>query len=549
MRFFSISSPSIGSAVSSIIKKPPKFTNLDPQLNSLSPISYLIQNEINKVLIDPPRIPAVIGQTKYQTMNQVQYAAQDVVCHYHRPSYDVLREGLDTYQEAKDKWNKISLTDRLDIFLDAADKLEYEYYEKMIAYTIVGQNKTPYEAEIDSICELVDFLRFNVSYVYELHQKQPLSPICESFRGQNYMITNSSQYLPLTGFVASMTPFNFTAIGGNLALTPLMLGNAVFWKPSDNAILSNYLIYQILEESGLPPGILNFVPYDGAEFLDVVSQREDLGGLIFTGSSQVFDNIYREVSSQIDRYRSYPRLIGETGGKNYHFVHPSMAGSVEYVAGKTFESAFGYSGQKCSACSRIYLPESMLDEFIENLQRNINSYLDTHQDNYGLIHRASWDKSSELIKRIKQLDSLDTEIVLGGKLDEKNFFMEPTAIVCSDPESFLFRDEFFAPLLAIYPYQEDKVEETVELCRDATNYALTGAVFSLDNEFLENFEEKMKHTCGNYYINDKSTGSVVGQQPFGGSGKSGTNDKAGDINFIYRLSNQRNVKKCLYEEI
>lgn len=531
------------------LRKLPKFTNLAPQLNSLSPISYSIQNEIDKVLMDPPQVPAVVGNIKYQNMNQVQYAAQNVVCHYHRPTYDVLREGLDTYQEAKEKWNKVSLTDRLDIFLDAADKLEYEYYEKMMAYTIVGQNKTPYEAEIDSICELVDFLRFNVSYVYELHQKQPISPACESFQGQNYMISNYSQYLPLNGFVASMTPFNFTAIGGNLALTPLMLGNAVFWKPSDSAILSNYLIYQILEESGLPPGILNFVPYDGAEFLDVVTQREDLGGLIFTGSSQVFDNIYGKVSSQISKYKSYPRLIGETGGKNYHFVHPSMAGSVEYIAGKTFESAFGYSGQKCSACSRIYLPESMLDDFLNYLQQNIESYLSVHQNNYGIIHRASWDKSSDLVRKIKQLDSNNTEIVLGGKLEEKNLYMEPTVVVCSDPQSFLFRDEFFAPLLTIYPYQEDKVDQTVELCRDATDYALTGAVFSLDGDFLEEFEEQMKHTCGNYYINDKSTGSVVGQQPFGGSGKSGTNDKAGDINFIYRLANQRNVKKCFYDEI
>ena len=530
-------------------KNIPRFTNLKPQLNSLSPISVGIQNEIDKVLIDPPRIPAVIGSTKFRHMNKIQYAGQNVVCHYHQPSQDAVREGLDSYQKDKENWNSLSLTDRLDIFLDAADKLEYEYYDKMMAYTIVGQNKTPFEAEIDSICELADFLRFNVSYVYQLHQKQPITSIGESFQGQNYMITNTSEYLPLNGFIASITPFNFTAIGGNLALTPLMLGNTVFWKPSDNSILSNYLIYQILEECGLPHGILNFIPYDGSEFLDIVSQRPDLGGLLFTGSSQVFDNIYQKISSQVSQYQNYPRIIGETGGKNYHFIHPSMESEIYYVATKTFESAFGYSGQKCSACSRVYLPESMLEPFLNYLQENIKTYLSVHQNNYGLIHRNSWEKSSNLLKKIKQLETPTTEIVLGGDIQEENFYMEPTVVVSSEPDSFLFQEEFFAPLLTIYPYTEDKLEETVELCRDATPYALTGAVFSLDYDFLEMFENKMKYTCGNYYINDKSTGSVVGQQPFGGSGKSGTNDKAGDLNFIYRLTNQKNIKKCHFDFI
>ena len=447
------------------------------------------------------------------------------------------------------EWNKYKLQDRLDIFLDAADKLEFDYYDKMIAYTIAGQNKTPYEAEIDSISELADFLRFNVSYIYELHQKQPISSLEETFHNKSYTISNSSQYLPLNGFVASMTPFNFTAIGGNLALTPLMLGNAVFWKPSDHAILSNYLIYQILEECGLPTGILNFVPYDGQEFLDIVTERSDLGGIIFTGSSAVFDSIYQKVGQNISNYSSYPRIIGETGGKNYHFVHPSMKGEVEYVAGKTFESAFGYSGQKCSACSRIYLPESMLDEFLQEIGKCSSKYLSVHRNNYGLIHRQSWDKAKNTIEKIQKLDNSKTKIVIGGNFEEKGLFMEPTVVVSTDTESFVFQEEFFAPLLTVYPYPEQEVEETMAICRDATDYALTGAVFSLDSQFLQNFEEEMKHTCGNYYINDKSTGSVVGQQPFGGSGKSGTNDKAGDINFIYRLANQRNVKRCHFDAI
>ena len=530
-------------------KNIPRFTNLNPLLKPLSPISHKVQSEIDSVIMDPPIIPAVIGDIKYKTPNKLQYAGQNIVSQYHHANRDTLEKGLDSYQDAKVEWNKYKLQDRLDIFLDVADKLEFDYYDKMIAYTIAGQNKTPYEAEIDSISELVDFLRFNVSYIYELHQKQPISSLEETFRDQSYTISNSSQYLPLNGFVASMTPFNFTAIGGNLALTPLMLGNAVFWKPSDHAILSNYLIYQILEECGLPSGILNFVPYDGKEFLDIVTERSDLGGIIFTGSSAVFDSIYQKVGQNISNYSSYPRIIGETGGKNYHFVHPSMKWEVGYVAGKTFESAFGYSGQKCSACSRIYLPESMLDDFLREIEKCSSKFLSVHRNNYGLIHHQSWDKAKDTIEKIQNLDDSKTKIVIGGNFEEKGLFMEPTVVVSTDTESFVFRDEFFAPLLTVYPYPEQEVEETMAICRDATDYALTGAVFSLDSQFLQNFEEEMKHTCGNYYINDKSTGSVVGQQPFGGSGKSGTNDKAGDINFIYRLANQRNVKRCHFDEI
>lgn len=525
------------------------FKNLAPKLQQLSPISNSIQQEINAILSMPPKIPAKIGNIDFHTFTQSQYSGENLICHYHKPRKQTLLEALQNYQEPKDEWNRIKLQDRLDIFLDVADKLEYEYYNKMMAYTILGQNKTPYEAEIDSICELVDFLRFNVSYIYELHKKQPISPVKENFRGKSYTISNQSKYLPLPGFVASMTPFNFTAIGGNLAITPLMMGNSVFWKPSDYSILSNYLIYQILEECGLPSGVLNFVPYSGPEFLELMVKQPDLSAIIFTGSSNVFDSIYKKVGKNISNFRNYPKLIGETGGKNYHFIHPSMKKEVKYVAGKTFESAFGYSGQKCSACSRIYLPESMLDDFLVEINSNINRYLSVHRNNYGLIHRQSWNRAQEIVEKIQKVDDPKTKIVLGGIFQEEGLFMEPTVVVSYDKDSFLFRDEFFAPLLTVYPYPDTEVEQTMDICRDSTDYALTGAVFSLDTQFLQNFEEKMKHTCGNYYINDKSTGSVVGQQPFGGSGKSGTNDKAGDINFIYRLANQRNVKKCHFNDI
>ena len=517
--------------------------NLAPTLTFNSTISPIIQREIDLILNNPPCIPSIIGGEKYDTMNKTQLAGQKVVSHYNTCSEAQLVEGLNNFGEAKDKWNRYTLNDRLDIFLDVADQLEYNYYDRMMASTIIGQNKTPFEAEIDSICELVDFLRFNVDYVYQLQKKQPISNVLETYGKNTYQIKNSSEYLPLNGFMAAITPFNFTAIGGNLALTPLMLGNSVFWKPSDNAILSNYLIYQILEECGLPPGVLNFVPQEPELFLNTVVKNKDLGGILFTGSSNVFDSIYKNVGNNISHYRNYPRIIGETGGKNYHFVHPNYHNDIQYIVDKTFESAFSYSGQKCSACSRLYLPDFMLSEFLEKMEVRIQEFLMIHKDNYGLINKKSWLKTQETLDKVRQCEK--SNIIRGSCGNSENYMLEPTIITVSDPKNFLFSEELFAPILAIYSYSPDKLDETIELCRDSSEYALTGAIFSKDKLFTNYFKEQMKYNSGNFYINDKSTGSVVGQQPFGGSGKSGTNDKAGDINLIYRLTNQKNIKECL----
>lgn len=517
--------------------------NLAPTLTFNSTISPIIQREIDLILNNPPCIPSIIGGKKYDTMNKTQLAGQKVVSHYNTCSEAQLVEGLNNFGEAKDKWNRYTLTDRLDIFLDVADQLEYNYYDRMMASTIIGQNKTPFEAEIDSICELVDFLRFNVDYVYQLQKKQPISNVLETYGKNTYQIKNSSEYFPLNGFMAAITPFNFTAIGGNLALTPLMLGNSVFWKPSDNAILSNYLIYQILEECGLPQGVLNFVPQEPELFLNTVVKNKDLGGILFTGSSNVFDSIYKNVGNNISHYRNYPRIIGETGGKNYHFVHPNYHNDIQYIVDKTFESAFSYSGQKCSACSRLYLPDFMLSEFLEKMEVRIQEFLMIHKDNYGLINKKSWLKTQDTLDKVRQCEK--SNIIRGSYGNSENYMLEPTIITVSDPKNFLFSEELFAPILAIYSYSPDKLDETIELCRDSSEYALTGAIFSKDKLFTNYFKEQMKYNSGNFYINDKSTGSVVGQQPFGGSGKSGTNDKAGDINLIYRLTNQKNIKECL----
>ncbi len=518
--------------------------NLNPKTNLNSPISLPIRKEMESVIKNPPIISSMVLGDSFSVPNQTQKTGQTDICHYNYVDTETLREGLYNFQGAKDRWGQFSLHDRLDIFLEAANLLEHKYYDKMMAYTILGQNKTPFEAELDAICELVDFLRFNVNYVYQIQRKQPISNIRQDYGSQKMLVLNSSEYLPLNGFVASITPFNFTAIGGNLALTPLMLGNSVFWKPSDNAILSNYLIYQIMVEAGLPPDILNFVPQDPEVFGKLVMGNQNLGGLLFTGSSQVFDRIYENIGQNISKYYSYPRIIGETGGKNYHFVHPSFD-NIDYLVDKTFESAFGYSGQKCSACSRLYLPDFMWEEFQNKMEVRIQEYLKIHRDNYGLINEKSFQKIRGVLERIKQVSEM--EVIRGGELvaEDRQFFMEPTIVRSNSHHSFLFQEEFFAPLLGVYTYPSHDVKLAVKLCEGASRYALTGSIFTMDFQFLDFFTEEMKYTCGNYYINDKSTGSVVGQQPFGGSGKSGTNDKAGDINMIYRLCNQKNIKECV----
>ena len=522
------------------MNKTPK--NLLPKLSLYSRISNSIRYEMEQTIKNPKIVPSIInGEYNYNT-NMAQFSYKDKIADYRHTSSIEIQDGLETFEDAKENWNKINLKDRLQIFLDAADLLENKYYDKMIAYTILGQNKTPHEAEIDAICELVDFLRFNVSYVEQLHNKQPITDIYETYGNNSYQIKNTSKYLPLNGFIGAITPFNFTAIGGNLSLTPLMLGNCVFWKPSDSSILSNYLIYEIMVEAGLPEGILNFVPSEPLTFSNTITNHKKLGGLLFTGSSQVFDNLNSKVAKN-ENYDNYVTLVGETGGKNFHFVHPSFHNDVKYIVDKTFESAFSYSGQKCSACSRLYLPEEMLDEFISLMKEKINEYMSYHRNNYGLINEVSYHKMNRYLKEIGI--NKDNKLLLGGNIEHKNYFMEPTVLTSKNHDNIIFKQEFFAPLLAIYTYNSNEVKQCVNLCKEASKYALTGAIFSKDRDFVDYFSDELKYKCGNYYINDKSTGSVVGQQPFGGSGKSGTNDKAGDINFIYRLTNQQNVKECV----
>ena len=522
--------------------------NLEPKFRPNSKIPLNIQNEIHKykVLNKIETIPSVInGKVYYQGEFKETPSPFDnnyFSAKFHYTSRNLIKDASYKYKSAKKHWNEMELDKRLEIFLNAADKIENKYYNKLIAATILGQNKTPYEAEIDAICELADFLRFNVFYTTQIHQKQPISP-------EGYM--NISEYLPLNGYVAAITPFNFTAIAGNLASSALMMGNSVIWKPSDSAVLSNFLIWEILVESGMPPEICNFVPMEGNRFLDLIKRDSHLGAITFTGSSKVFENIYRVIGKNIELYHNFPRLIGETGGKNFHFIDNIDLNDedfVNHVIDRTFESAFNYSGQKCSACSRVYLPEYMWDTFKEKMENKKDELYQrfTRQElNYGVINEQAFLKGQLTVQRL--IEDKETELIFGGSFnDQTQYFMEPCMIKCENPDNSVFHDEYFLPLLSVYTYKPEDKKETMKICqKNRNNYSLTGAIFSKDEEFIREANEEFKYSAGNFYINDKSTGAVVGQQPFGGSGKSGTNDKAGDINALYRYMNQRNIKVLL----
>lgn len=520
------------------LSKLPK--NLPPKFIPSSKITHRVREIIEEVIESPTKIPNYLNFDSPFINISTQRSAfnnKRVIAEYQNVDPVSLKRYLDNYHESKKSWEETPFDQKKEVFLNAADLIENKYYDTMLAYTIAGQNKTIYEAEIDAICELVDFLRFNVAYAEQIILKQPI---------QTSFIRNVSEYNSLNGFVASITPFNFTAIGGNLASAPLLFGNSVIWKPSQHAILSNHLFYEIMIEAGLPNGVLNFCPMEAEPFFKSVSSSNDLGALLFTGSSTVFDKMNRDIYSTVESRSVYPRVVGETGGKNFHFIDKSAienGHSITNVAQKTVESAFNYSGQKCSACSIAYVPENMLDNFLERLKQFTKFYND-NMENYGVISEESYNRVVKIWDEI----SADSEVEVVediGNCDKENYFISPKIVICRDHENRVFNEEFFAPILAIYPYDSNTLSEknnVMEKCCTSNNYALTGSIFSYNDEVTNMAIKKFRHKTGNFYVNDKSTGSVVGQQPFGGSGKSGTNDKAGDINLLFRLFNQRNIK-------
>lgn len=488
-----------------------------------------LNKEINNIFKNPINISSVINGNYIKSSNNKQHNSP---CYDHKPIFeysylfnkDVSYKSLfDNYENSKQLWKKVSPEEKFKMFEKIADLVENKYFYKMMAATMVGQGKNKLEAELDAIAETVDFLRFNIEYASQIYEKQP--------RGFKDNI-NYSQYLPLQGKVCAITPFNFTAIAANLSTTPLYFGNVVFWKPSEKSLLSNWLYYNICLEANIPPEVLNFIVMQPNYSIEHLIKNKT-GGVLFTGSTDVFKNIIKS----IDYNTTFPRVIGETGGKNFHFIEQTA--NIKDAAEKTFLSAFNYSGQKCSACSVVYVPHDNYEEFIDIMKTYETTY---NYENYGVISKESYIKTRKIIEYCKKNKNLKLEMG-GNYCDSETYFIEPTIFKIENDKNIEIKTkELFAPVLLVKPYEPSKTSEMLKECSELSKYKLTGSFFSQNTDLINYASTLFENSCGNYYINDKSTGSVVGNQPFGGFGMSGTNDKAGDINMLYRLFNQRNIK-------
>lgn len=447
-----------------------------------------------------------------------------------------VQQAINAAMAAKPSWEAMPWQERAAIFLRAADLLTGPYRAKMNAATMLCQSKNAYQAEIDCICELADFWRYNVYFMQEIYKQQPNSA---------RTTWNRTDWRPLEGFVFALTPFNFTAIAGNLPTAPAMLGNVVVWKPAESQIYSASVIMEILEEAGLPPGVINLVYVSGPVMGEVVFNSPDFAGLHFTGSTGVFQNIWKTVGANIALYKSYPRIVGETGGKDFVMAHASADPKALAVA--LVRGAFEYQGQKCSAASRAYVPASLWDQVKAYMLADLNDVkMGSTEDFRNFINAVIDEKAFDKIAAyIDQAEASDTvEIIAGGKYDKsEGFFIEPTVLLTKNPYFVTMCEEIFGPVLSIYVYEDARYEEILEVANNTSIYALTGAIFARDRAALDVANRKLRHAAGNYYVNDKPTGAVVGQQPFGGGRASGTNDKAGSMLNLYRWLSPRSIKE------
>lgn len=488
-------------------------------------------------------IPIVIGGKEIKTDNVryqvIPHRHNQQLAKYYHADQNLLHQAIRTAVEMNYTWDRVDVKQRLQIWEKASELIANKYRAELVAATMLGQSKTVFQAEIDAGAELVDFMRMNGEFLKELLNYQPISNDCKVVK--NHMIWRG-----LGGFVAAISPFNFTAIGGNLACTPALMGNTVLWKPSDSAILSSWLIFKIMQEAGLPDGIINFVPSDGPLFGNTVTYSTNLSGINFTGSVPTFQTLWKLVAKQLEFYKTFPRISGECGGKNYHFVHPSA--DVDTVVACTVRSAFEYGGQKCSACSRLYVPDSLWQSKIKKpLCEETAHLLMGDVCDYKSFLGAVIDEKA-FLRITKYIDLAKTnpqcDVLVGGRAsDLRGYFIEPTIVECRDPYDIIFKDEIFGPFLSVYVYKESDLDKTLELVGSTTKYALTGSVFATDETFLKKSMEKLRSTAGNFYINDKSTGAVVGQQPFGGGKMSGTNDKPGSPFYLTRWTSALTVKE------
>ncbi len=507
-----------------------------------SPENVALKAELERQLATPVEVPLIIAGKEVRTANKADMICphdhKKVLGQYYIAGEQELLMAINAAEAAREEWEHMSWEHRATIFLKAADLLTGKYRAKLSAACMLGQSKNPFQSEIDVICEMADFLRFNAHFVQEIYKQQPLS---------TDGVWNRVEYRALDGFVAAITPFNFTSIGGNLCTAPAMCGNTVLWKPSSTAVLSNYYFMQILIEAGLPAGVINFVPCRGTDFGRVVVPHPRMAGFHFTGSTAVFNEIWSQVGQNINNYVTYPRLVGETGGKDFIFAHESA--DVDALTCAIVLGAFEYQGQKCSAASRAYIPESLWGQVKIRLEEEIGKVKQGDVCDFtnlmnAVIDKKSFDNIKGYIDYARQ--SEDAEIIIGGGCDDSvGYFVEPTVILAKTPTFKTMVEEIFGPVITIYVYANDQLEETIKSCDTATSYALTGAVFAQDRAAIIKLAKALDHAAGNFYINDKPTGAVVGQQPFGGSRGSGTNDKAGSAINLYRWMNQRAIKETL----
>jgi 1-pyrroline-5-carboxylate dehydrogenase len=484
-------------------------------------------------------IPVVVGDEEIRTgTKHVQpkpFNHKSPIAMYYQADAKTLEKAIDASQKALRSWDLTPLEKRAEIFIRAAELIRGKYRYEMLAATMLGQAKTIFQAEIDAVCELSDFYAFNVQWALEAQNWKPTS---------SDKISNSMVWRGLEGFWAAVAPFNFTAISGHLAGAPALMGNVVLWKPSHSAVLSSYLTFKILREAGVPPGVINFVPSRGPVFGDAITKSPYLAGVNFTGGADTFYSIWTDVGKNIATCRNFPRLIGECGGKNFHFIHPSA--DIVSAVNHTVRSAFEYTGQKCSACSRLYVPTSRWTDFrnlLVSALRNVKvgSPLDPASFLSAVIDERSFKKIKGYIDKAKS--SPECSFVFGGNCDDSTgYYIEPTVILTKDPRNFLMEEEIFGPVLTVYVYPDADCNATLQLVDNTSPYALTGSLFATDDNFIHEAQKVLRFSTGNLYINDKSTGAVVSQQPFGGARKSGTNDKAGSPFYLQRFVNLQAVK-------
>uniref|UniRef100_A0A672RSI7 Multifunctional fusion protein n=1 Tax=Sinocyclocheilus grahami TaxID=75366 RepID=A0A672RSI7_SINGR len=484
-------------------------------------------------------IPCVVGNEEVWTKDvRYQLSVSSSFHVYQVYLYsELINKAIEASVAARREWDLKPVADRAQIFFKAADTISGPKRADVLAKTMIGQGKTVVQAEIDAAAELIDFFRFNAKHAMELEQQQPLDSDGS---------TNTMLYRGLEGFVAAVAPFNFTAIGGNLAGTPAIMGNVVLWKPSDTAMSASYAVYKILRESGLPPNIIQFIPADGPVFGDTITASEHLAGVNFTGSVPTFKRLWKQVAQNLDIYRNFPRVAGECGGKNFHFVHKSA--EVRSVVTGSIRSAFEYGGQKCSACSRMYVPDSLWPQIKLQLLDVLKQIKvgDPVEDFSTFFSAVIDDKSFSRIKGWLEhaKTSPHLKIIAGGNCDDKKgYFVEPTIIETTDPQEKIMNEEVFGPILTVYVYPENDYKKVLHLIDNTSPYALTGAIFSQDKAVIDEAGEALRNAAGNYYVNDKSTGSIVAQQPFGGARASGTNDKPGGPHYVLRWTSPQVVKQ------